>query len=337
MATEVQAPIDPNVVMPRAVREGLARAEAAFHAAKGTAPEETPARPADPPVTPEVTPLAEPPVIPEAAPLPPEDFAHKYNSMKGRYERSQEQIRGLSEQIKSLQSLIATSPPATSSSILPDPVSRPSLITDQERNDYGQEFLDVVARRAKEEVGTDIYTLQSKINQLEARLAGVNTQVSMSAREKLEATLTDKIPNWNEINHSDEFKAWLALPDPYSGDIRHNILTRVYERNQIPQTLAFFQGFLAEEAALGPATTAIKPGQNTVDNTGKIPLESFAAPGRAKTAAPPSGPTEKPIITRKEIADFYAASNSGQFRGRDDEKNRIEAEIFAAQREGRIR
>jgi hypothetical protein len=338
MATEVQAPIDPHVVMPRAVREGLARAEAAFHAAKGTPPEETSAAPTDPPVTPEVTLPVDFPVIPEVtAPSPPEDFAHKYNSMKGRFERSQEQIRGLSEQIKSLQALIATSPPATNGSILPDPVSRPSLITDQERNDYGPEFLDVVGKRAKEEVGSEISALLNKVSQLEARLAGVNTQVSMSAREKLEATLTDKIPNWNEINHSDEFKAWLALPDPYSGDIRHNILTRVYERNLIPQTLAFFQGFLAEEAALGPATAAIKPGQNTVDNTGKIPLESLAAPGRAKTAAPPSGPTEKPIITRKEIADFYAASNSGQYRGRDDEKNRIEAEIFAAQREGRIR
>jgi hypothetical protein len=335
MATEVQAPIDPNVVMPRAVREGLARSEAAFHAAKGTTPEATP--PADPPVTPEVTPPADPPVTPEvtAAP-PPEDFAHKYNSMKGRFERSQEQIRGLSEQIKSLQALIATSPPATSP-VLQDPAPRPSLITDQERNDYGQEFLEVVGKRAKEEVGSEISALLSKVSQLEARLAGVNTQVSMSAREKLEATLTDKIPNWNEINHSDEFKAWLALPDPYSGDIRHNILTRVYERNLIPQTLAFFQGFLAEEAALGPAPTAVQPGQNTVDNTGKIPLESFAAPGRAKTAAPPAGPTEKPIITRSQIAQFYAAVNSGKYRGRDAEKAADEAQIFSAQAEGRIR
>jgi hypothetical protein len=257
--------------------------------------------------------------------------------MKGRFERSQEQIRGLSEQIKALQALIATSPPATNGSILPDPVSRPSLITDQERNDYGPEFLDVVGKRAKEEVGSEISALLNKVSQLEARLAGVNTQVSMSAREKLEATLTDKIPNWNEINHSDEFKAWLALPDPYSGDIRHNILTRVYERNLIPQTLAFFQGFLAEEAALGPATAAIKPGQNTVDNTGKIPLESLAAPGRAKTAAPPSGPTEKPIITRQYVAEFYADPTFARFRGNMAEKDRIEQEIYAAQREGRLR
>jgi hypothetical protein len=156
MATEVQAPIDPNVVMPRAVREGLARAEAAFHAAKGTTPEEISAAPTDPQVTPPADPPVASEVTPEVTPLPPEDFAHKYNSMKGRFERSQEQIRGLSEQIKSLQALIATSPPATNGSILPDPVTRPSLITDQERNDYGPEFLDVVGKRAKEEVGSEI-------------------------------------------------------------------------------------------------------------------------------------------------------------------------------------
>lgn len=341
MAKEALAPVDTNVAVPRAVKEALARSEAAFHAAKGTtpapaAPPEPPApAPQDPPVTPEVTPPAEP--QPPAEPPAPENWEHKYNSMKGRYDRAQEQIRGLSDQAKSLQSLLAVNP-APAMPAATDPQPRPSLITDQERTDWGGEFLDVVSKQAKEVVSTEITSLRNTVAQLEAKLTGVNTHVTMDARQKLESALTDKIPNWNEINHSDEFKAWLALPDPYSGDIRHTILTRVYERNQIPQTLAFFQGFLAEEAALGPAPTALQPGQNTVDNTGKIPLESFAAPGRAKTAATQNpGPTEKPIITRPEIAAFYARSNAGFYRGNDAEKNRIEVEIFAAQAEGRIR
>ena len=101
--------------------------------------------------------------------------------------------------------------------------------------------------------------------------------------------------------------------------------------------------FLSEEAAVDPAT--LTPG-NLGDGSGnptrpvtpKVSLERLAAPGRAKTAAAPSAaPAEKPIFTRAQIADFYAQSTAGKFRGNLAEKARIEAEIFAAQREGRVR
>ena len=70
---------------------------------------------------------------------------------------------------------------------------------------------------------------------------------------------------------------------------------------------------------------------------GKLSLESFAAPGRAKTSAASSAPVEKPLITRAQISQFYADSASGKYRGREAEKNQLEAMIFDAEREGRIR
>jgi len=98
--------------------------------------------------------------------------------------------------------------------------------------------------------------------------------------------------------------------------------------------LAFFRSFLSQEAALDPAVSAQPDTGATPD---KIPLADLAAPGRAKTAAASTTPVEKPFFTQAQIAQFYAASAAGKYRGREEEKNRIEQAIFAAQREGRIR
>lgn len=120
----------------------------------------------------------------------------------------------------------------------------------------------------------------------------------------------------------------------FSGAIRHELLTAAYEQNNAPRVLAFFKGFLSEEAALAPNSQG-EPDRGVTPE--KIPLESLAAPGRAKTAAAPGAPAEKPTFTRAEIATFYADCARGKFRGRDAERNRIEAQIFEAEREGRIR
>jgi hypothetical protein len=72
-------------------------------------------------------------------------------------------------------------------------------------------------------------------------------------------------------------------------------------------------------------------------------LQDLAAPGRASHPTGPPTPGEpKPTHTRKDISDFYTAKRLGKvmdLSGRmlaPEEVDRIEAEIFAATREGRI-
>jgi hypothetical protein len=62
---------------------------------------------------------------------------------------------------------------------------------------------------------------------------------------------------------------------------------------------------------------------------------TLAAPGRAKSAAA-AAPAEKPFFTSAQITRFYADVNSGKYRGREADKAKLEAQIFDAQREGRI-
>ena len=349
MSIEISA-ADPNVKMPRAVKRAAARSEEAFNAQSGksdaAAPEPNPEEPIVQDTTSEVTPTGNEPAPQEQ--IPPEqpartassevasqeiDWKHRYESMKGRFDRLQVTVRDMGDTITNLQNVIASMQVTKATSA--EQPSLPRLITPEEENEFGSEFLGVVGKKAKEELLPEVVTLREKIARMEEQLTRREQAASMDAQQRLQLALDEQIPDWRAINVAPEFHQWLALPDTFSGAIRHELLKAAFERNDTPRVIAFFKGFLAEEAAVTPATAS--PGTSTETNSGKIPLEQLAAPGRAKTAAATNAPAEKPTFTRAQIAKFYADSTAGKFRGREAEKNRIEAQIFEAEREGRIR
>jgi len=67
-------------------------------------------------------------------------------------------------------------------------------------------------------------------------------------------------------------------------------------------------------------------------------LDTLAAPGRATHATDANSSQDgKPVYTHAEIKRFYNDVRRGAYAGRDADKARIEADMFAAQREGRVR
>lgn len=340
---------DPNVKMPAAVRAAAARSQEMFNQYRDGGPVEEPAAAAEA-VTPEgnieepasftqpTEPVAAAPVETQPAPAAPtegeESWEHKYKSMHGRFLRSQDSIRTLSEQISNLQSVIATMQVAPAAPAQMPELEAEKLITPEEAADYGEDFLKVVGKRAREEMAPVIKGYQAKIAELEQKLNGVSGAVQQTSHEKLLSKLDENLPQWRDLNTNEGFIDWLRLPDPYSGAIRHDMLKAAYAQGNASRVLAFFNGFLAEEAVVAPAGQEPDP---QVTKVPKVPLANLAAPGRAKTAASASAPAEKPIITRAQIAAFYADLANGKYRGRDAEKNKAEAMIFEAQRDGRIR
>jgi hypothetical protein len=253
--------------------------------------------------------------------------------MEGRYKRAETDILSMSGQLASMQSLIASmQQPVTQET--PAELRPQSLLTPEEVGEYGEEFLGVVARRAKQELTPEVTALRQKLAALEEQWKGAREQQTTKARIDMEAEMTRLLPQWREINVLPEFHSWLALPDQYSGAIKHDLLRTAYAQNNSPRVLSFFKGFLDQEAAYVPQGQQPQP---AAQPNGKLSLEDFAAPGRAKTSAASQAPAEKPIITRAQISQFYADSASGRYRGRDAEKNQLEAMIFEAEREGRIR
>ncbi len=347
--SEVTLPHDPNVKLPAAVRAAAAKSDQIFNAMKasqevtaesnGQAPE-APQNDGQPPLTaqqPEPEAQSEAPREAEKPAEKADDdstWERRYNSMKGRFDRAQTQLKDMSEQVQNLHGVIATMQVQATSAPLPQ-LKAERLITEDEERDYGEDFLKVVGKKAKEEIVPFMEAQAQKIAELEKKLQGVNSVMVQDTHSKLMSSLDDKLPNWRDLNTNEEFLTWLKLPDPFSGAIRHDMLKAAYAAGNSSRVLAFFNGFLAEEAAVAPARG--DSDDVPTQTVAKVPLAKLAAPGRAKTAAGTSAPAEKPIFTRAQIATFYADVANGKFRGRDAEKGRVEAQIFDAQREGRIR
>ena len=344
MSDNKSAPLDgtdPSVKIPDAIKASGAKSEELhkqmYNAEAEAAAEEVQAEPSS-----ETSAEAfskEPPAAkePEVSKQPASnagDWEHRYNSMRGRFEREQNETRRLAGEIQNLHRLMAELQAA------PRPASADvrfeKLVTPEEENDYGSEFLGVVGKKAKEELTPEIKALRAKIAELEGRVQGVTGAVVHDARTKMYEYLDQQIPNWRELNSNQDFLDWLNLPDAYSGAIRKQLLNAAYERSDASRVAAFFRGFISDEAVTNPAEYS-QPAPATDNASSKrVSLEKLAAPGRAKTAAA-SAPAEKPYFTRAQISAFYSEVNQGKYRGREEEKQRIENQIFSAQREGRIK
>jgi hypothetical protein len=348
-------PIDPDVRVPEAVRRAAAAAEAAQTASNAT-PAEPPPPPANDTITiapppapqlpPGVTPLPteqlDPNNPPAPAPVPPapgdndESWKAKYESQVGRVRQLTKLVGDQNGRITTLENLLSTASAAPQ----PQPTATPAelnLVTAKEIEDLGPEMIDIIRRLAREIAEPQLQTLKQEVSSLTAQLGKTSTTVVQSAREAMTAKMDADLPEWHEINVAPEFHAWLALPDPYSGVMRKQLLLEAFEQNKTPQVLAFFRGFISELAATTPAaapTTQVEPA--AVPPTPRVPLEQLAAPGRARTAATVPAPAEKPIIYTSDINAFYANKRKGLYIGREEEFSRHERELEAAMREGRV-
>jgi hypothetical protein len=342
---KVQLPVDETVRIPAAVKAQVAKAEEVHNSAykkdppappvaQGDAPPKAPASVEPPAPAPAEPPLTTQPSDPAPPPAPAKDnWEHAYKSMKGRFDRSEEQKSAMRDQLNAMQDQLdelRRAPPPKKKDL-----EFERLVTDKDREDYGEDLLQVVGRKAKEELNPLITSLKDRIDELEGQLRGTHNKVHLTERERLFDVMDERLPKWRELNKDPEFLNWLALPDLYSGAIRKQLLHAAFEQNSAPRVLAFFQGFLSEAAGdsarVEPTPSPVLP----APPTSQVRLEDLAAPGRAKSAAA-HAPVEKPLISRAQIRTFYTDVANGKYAGRDEEKVRLERMILEANADGRI-
>lgn len=346
---------DPKLVLPSAVRAAAARADALHAELLGGGSEQVPApepeqdqtqqtsAPAGTPdgVAPQEVQVAPAPAPSLAPAAPAEDddtWEKRYRASQGRLSKATQDIRELSNAKAQLEALLAALQSAPA--VAPAPAELPAefVLSPDDQESYGEDLLRVISARAGQVAQSMTASMENRLMarlaQIEGGLAKVGTVVQQDTTEKFKVELTRALPNWQQINVDPNFISWLGLTDPFSGSIRMDMLRKAYAEGNAPRTLAFFKGFLQEEAATAPVASEHNPGTTIVP---KVDLQSLAAPGRAKTVSAPAGPTEKPIILRADIAKFYSDCAAGKYNGRDAEKKAREVEIFKAQNEGRIR
>lgn len=289
---------------------------------------------------------------PPPAPLPTSDWEQRYKVLQGKYNaevpRLQAQIRdmqtaqqNLQSQLVGTQSLLASlgqaAPRAASQSDGVPAGSVKKLVKDEEVTEFGADLYDFIKRAAAEavlpQVDQRLKPVTQQLEKVSKTADSAATGVSRTEQQKVLDQLSAAVPNWTDVNQDEGFLAWLDQVDPYAGEPRGVLLQRAYQRHDGPRVVAFFEGFLKENATVSPATPpAPAPG------TPAVTLESMVAPGTARAgSAAGAQDGAKRIWTPAEISQFYKDKANGKFNRNQKAATEIEADIFAAQREGRIR
>lgn len=258
-----------------------------------------------------------------------DDWQQKYRSLQGMYNadvpRLNAENRDLASRVSQLEGLLSTmQEPAQQA-----PAVAEKLITDDDVKEYG-DSIAVMRKAAREEVAQEIAQLRQQVGQLQGvlpQVQQVQTQQKKSAEQTFWSTIANEVPNWNDINNDPDFQSWLLAVDPLTGINRQTYLEDAQKQLDANRVVSFFRTW---EGETGKTNTA------QVDRSAQqSQLQKQVAPGRSRNnGAKPSGQAR--TYTQEDIKNFYVDVRKGKFKGRDDERGRIERDIFAAQQEGRI-
>jgi hypothetical protein len=313
------------MTVPAQVRD---RAKAATDLQKelseGTTPTETPKEETITPPTGNAG--TEPP-----APVPPEEdwksWKHKYDTLRGMYNSQvpqlQATIREANEKISALEAKARTIPPQ------PARLAPTTSITDKDREDFGDDTIDMMQRAARASVEGEIAELRNTISQLQQltpKVSQLETRQVLSAEDQYFSRLTAIVPDWNAVNDNPQFHEWLLEPDPLTGVTKQQHLEAAHNHMDYNRVAAFFNTWKALSASVPPPSP-------TVTTSAASQLERQIAPGNGRSSQPS---TEPATITREQVAKFYNDISRGLYRGKDAERAKQEQAIFLAQREGRI-
>lgn len=310
------------MTVPAQVREASAKAQQMQE--ELTKPTKTEAEPVTPPPT-----ENQPETVTEPAPAPTEDWRQKYLTLQGMFNSTvpklQADLKVATQQIASLQQALEQK--AAQPSIQPK-----QYLTDKDLEDFDKETIDVMKRAARQEAeeqfGGVIAQLQQQIATLQStvvpKMTKIEHQAALSQEEMFTRHLDNLAPQWRKLNNDQAFLAWLDEVDELASVPRQELLNAAVAALDANRAARFFNAY-SRLTAVQP-TPAQTPGASAQ-------LEALVAPGKGRGGAPQQ---EKPPITRAFIAQFFRDVADGKYRSRPDEKAKIEADIFAAQREGRV-
>lgn len=301
--------------LPRAVLEAEEKANQAYEELlkQQQSPEDGDTPPQDPPPA---DPPADPPVPPQPASdsTPPaaqqdEQLEHRYKVLQGKYNsevpRLAAENKDLKQRLQDLEHSLET---------LKNAKPLEPLVKPEEIEEYGEGLIDVARRIAREELAAK----QAEIDALKAKIDSVSNVTAQKVESDFFKSLTEMVPDWEQVNQDAGFLTWLDEVDELTGETRQVLLSRAEKSRDAARTAKFF-------------TTFKKASSSWAANSTKA-LDQQVAPA---TNNAPQTPPSKKIWTRGEVTEFYRRMRRGEVSDKD--AIAIEADIMSAQIEGRIR
>lgn len=254
-----------------------------------------------------------------------ETWERKYLTLKGMYDaevpRLHSQMKELNVQV---QTLIAENAAAKAQQAYDQPSMAKTLITEQDKEAFGSDLLDLIDRATEQKVAgfrDRESQLLSEVNELKSKLGNVSERQGVSDKDRFLSALSAQVPDWEALNVDQGFLSWLAEVDPIYGLPRQYALTNAYEAFDAARTATIFKQY---RNMIAPPTQQRQPN-----------LQSQVAPTRSRSTPATTSAGEKRIYSSQEVSDFYNEWIKGRLT--NEEAVKMEAEINAAQAEGRIR
>lgn len=262
----------------------------------------------------------------------------KYKTLQGMYNaevpRLHAQNKEMQQKLQHMQQLLATLSPQENDTTQ-QPVEAEKLVTEKDIEEYG-DSIDVMRKVTREELNS----VASRIAQLENYLRQLQTSVvpqveavaqkqAASSEQSFWSELSSAVPNWKEVNDNQEFQSWLLQVDPLTGITRQTYLEDAQRNLNARRVATFFQTWLENngQASVARSETSAKSQSSE--------LEKQVAPGRSKNSGTPNSDKDR-VYTPQDIQKFFDDVRQGKYKGREAERNKLERDIFAAQRENRI-
>jgi hypothetical protein len=308
-------------VVPRAAQKAQARAEAVqaeIDQQLKAAAEQASTTPLAAPVAP---PVAEPEVTPPA-PEPPQaqkldEWEQRYRSLQGVFNsevpRLQQTVKDQALRLSELEARIAEAAKANEA---------PKVPPAKDIEDFGADLVNMVVRQAQESVAQAAGQFEARLAKLEQVLAGTTQTVAATTEKAFFDEIARGVPDWETVNSTPAFIAWLQEADPIYGVARQAALTQAQKALNAKQVIAIFQAWKAKQAPVEQARTTS--------------LAQQVAPS-ASSAAPQPTPSAPEIFAYADVLKFYDDVAKRKYRGREKEAEAIEARINKAMAEGRVR
>ena len=242
-------------------------------------------------------------------------WRHRFDVLQGKYNA---EVPALRKEIATITEQLASADKQKSGTAVEQAHSAVSELTQDEIEEYGPDlvkFIQRVATGASKGSGGDLSEIKGELDQWREEKRQDAEEKRQDAEARFWSDLEAQVPAFLEINESQAFRQWLAQVDRLSGQTRQQLLVDAQHAFDPYRVAAVFKSFSAE---------AKKTHQE------QIPTD-LIQPRQTKAAA--QDLQQSKVWTRNEISEFYKTKASYP----RDQASAIEADIFAAQAQGRIR
>ncbi|MBT2772925.1 hypothetical protein J7J47_11895 [Halomonas sp. ISL-60] len=252
-------------------------------------------------------------------------WQHRFQVLQGKYNGELPALRKENEQLKQqvadkdrrIQELEKQAPVTDNSGISDDQLA-------QFKESFGEDLVTFIERMSKQNAAApetgNTKELQDRLDRLEAEKEADAAEKREDAEARFWSSLEQAVPSFRQINSDPAFLQFLSKFDPQTGRQYQQVLSEAQQSLNAKGVADIFKLHLSQ-------ATPKTPEKRTVPDEQVEPRTTKAAPT-------PSSQGGK-LWTGAEISQFYRDKTAGRYAA--DEAQRLEADIFAAQREGRVR